>query len=388
MTVITCIDDFKHVYRRRVPKMFYDYVESGSYTESTFVNNTLDFNLIKFNQVVATDISDLQLSTQMLGKPVSQPVALAPVGLTGMQRADGEIKVCRVAQKMGVPYTLSTMSVCSVEDVAKHAHEGFWFQLYVFKDMQFVERLIERVREANCSALVITLDLQVLGQRHKDLKNGLSTPPKPTLKNLINLSTKVSWGLGMLGTRRRSFGNIVGHVDGVTDTSSLMTWVGTQFDASLDWDMVKRLQDIWKGPLILKGIMNENDAQKAVEIGADAIVVSNHGGRQLDGALSSIRVLPSIVDTVGKQIEIYLDSGIRTGMDVMRAIGLGADGVMIGRSYIYGLGAYGQEGVEKALDIFSNEAKTTMGLCGVNRIQDFNRANLYWPTDFTTNWSC
>ena len=367
--------------------MFYDYVESGSYTESTFNNNTSDFNLLKFNQRVATDISELKMSTKLLGQDVAQPVILAPVGLTGMQWADGEIKACKAAQKMGVPYTLSTMSVCSVEDVANHANEGFWFQLYVFKDKKFVHNLIDRVKDANCSAMVITLDLQVLGQRHKDLKNGLSTPPKPTIKNMINLSTKIGWGLRMLKTKRRTFGNIIGHVEGVQDTSSLMSWVGSQFDASLDWDLVKKLQDKWKGPLVLKGIMCVEDALKAVEVGADAIVVSNHGGRQLDGALSSIRVLPSIIDAVGKKVEIYVDSGIRTGMDVMRAVGFGAKGVMIGRSYIYGLGAYGQDGVEKALDILFNEAKTTMGFCGVNKIQDFNQNNLYWPSGFTSTWT-
>ncbi len=367
--------------------MFYDYVETGSYTESTFFNNTRDFNLIKFNQVVAADISQLNLTTTMLEQTVSQPVALAPVGLTGMQWADGEIKSARAASKMGVPYTLSTMSVCSMEDVAKHSHEGFWFQLYVFKDEEFTAHLIRRAKEINCSALVITLDLQVLGQRHKDLKNGLSTPPRPTLKNIVNLGTKVRWGLGMLGTSRRTFGNIVGHIEGVDDTRSLMSWVSSQFDETLDWDRVKRLQDLWQGPLVLKGIMNAEDARIAADIGADAIVVSNHGGRQLDGALSSIRVLPAIVDAVGHRLDVYVDSGIRTGMDIMRAIGLGAKGVMIGRAYIYGLGANGQEGVEKALDILYNEAQKTMGFCGVNSIDQFNQSNLNCPSDFTTNWS-
>ncbi len=386
MPIITCIDDLKHLYRRKVPKMFYDYVETGSWSESTFQNNTDDLGLIKFNQRVGVDISDTSIENTMLGNKVSMPMALAPVGLTGMQSGDGEIKVAKAAKKMGIPYILSTMSVCSMEDVAKEAGEGFWFQLYYMNDQDFSRRLIQRASNINCSALVLTMDLQVLGQRHMDLKNGLSVPPRPNLSNLMDLCTKLQWGLGMLRSPRKSFGNIHGHVEGVEDLGSLMSWVADQFYSKLDWEKVKEVRDNWDGPLILKGIMDVEDAKKATTIGADAIVVSNHGGRQLDGALSSIRVLPNIVEAVGDKIEVYFDSGIRSGQDILRAIGLGAKATLIGRAYIYGLGAMGEEGVRKAIEIMQKELSVSMALCGIRDISEFNRNNLLIPSDLETNW--
>ena len=365
MTVITNIEDLRVLAQKRVPRMFYDYADSGSWTEGTYRANESDFQKIKLRQRVAINMDNRSTRTQMIGQDVAMPVALAPVGLTGMQHADGEIKAANAAKKFGVPFTLSTMSICSIEDVAAGTGgHPFWFQVYVIRDRGFIERLIERARAANCSALVLTLDLQIIGQRHKDLKNGLSAPPKPTLTNLINLATKWRWGMGMLGTPRRSFGNIIGHVDGVTDTSNLSAWTSQQFDPTLNWNDVEWIKKRWGGKLILKGIQDVEDARLAVESGADALIVSNHGGRQLDGAESSIRALPPIVDAVGSKIEVHMDGGIRSGQDVLKARALGAKGVYIGRAFVYGLGAMGEAGVTKALEIIHKEMDITMALCG------------------------
>jgi L-lactate dehydrogenase (cytochrome) len=323
----------------------------------------------------------------MIGQPVSMPVALAPVGMTGMQCADGEIKAARAAEKFGVPYTLSTMSICSIEDVAAHTAKPFWFQLYVMRDQDFVTNMIARAKAAKCSALVLTLDLQILGQRHKDLKNDLTAPPRLTLKNLLNLATKPHWGLGMLGTRRRTFGNIVGHAKGVGDLSSLMSWTKEQFDPQLDWEKVRRIRDAWGGKFILKGILDVEDAQRAADFGADAIIVSNHGGRQLDGALSSIRMLPAIARAVGDRVEVHMDGGIRSGQDVLKALALGARAAWIGRSYIYGLGAMGEAGVTAALDIIQREMDTTMALMGETDVKQVSRANLLVPRGFEVDWA-
>ena len=382
MAVITCIDDLKRIYKRRVPKMFYDYTESGSWTEQTFRENTTDFDLIRLRQRIAVDMTNRSTATQLIGQEAAMPVALAPVGLTGMQCADGEIKAAKAAEKFGVPYTLSTMSICSIEDVAEHTSAPFWFQLYTMKDQDYLRRLIDRAKAANCSALVITLDLQILGQRHKDLKNGLSAPPKPTLANLINLSTKWRWGLGMLGTKRRFFGNIVGHVDDVSDPSSLISWTAEQFDPSLDWSKIAKIKEMWGGKVILKGILDAEDAKAALQVGADAIIVSNHGGRQLDGAVSAIKALPSILDAVGDKIEVHIDSGIRSGQDILKAVAMGAKGTMIGRSYIYGLGAMGEAGVTAALGVLHKELDTSMALCGERDIHNMDRSHLLIPKDF------
>ena len=386
MPVITNIQDLKDIYVRRVPKMFYDYAESGSWSEQTFRENTSDFDKIRLRQRVAVDMTNRSLETEMIGQKVKMPVALAPVGLTGMQSADGEIKAARAAEAFGVPFTLSTMSICSIEDVAAHTTNPFWFQLYTMKDTGFVSNLIQRAKDAKCSALVITLDLQILGQRHKDLKNGLSAPPKPTLKNLINLSTKWGWGLEMLGTKRRSFGNIVGHAAGVKDTSSLSEWTATSFDPTLNWDKIAKIKEEWGGKVILKGILDADDAKAALQVGADAIIVSNHGGRQLDGAISSIRALPSIMDAVGDQVEVHLDSGIRSGQDVLKAVAMGAKGTYIGRSFVYGLGAMGQAGVTKALEIIHREMDVTMALCGHRTIQEMSKDSLLIPKGFGYEW--
>ncbi len=387
MPVITNIDDLKRLYRRRVPRMFYDYADSGSWTEQTFGDNTTDFTEIKLRQRVAVDIANRRTASRMVGQSVAMPVALAPVGLAGMQHADGEIKAARAAQRFGVPFTLSTMSICSIEDVADALDAPFWFQLYVMRDQGFVERLIARAAAAGCSALVLTLDLQVLGQRHKDLKNGLSAPPKLRAPVLLDLARRWRWVLGMLGTRRRGFGNILGHVQGVSDLSDLAAWTAEQFDPRLDWTRVRRIRDLWQGPLILKGIMDPDDALHALDAGADAIVVSNHGGRQLDGALSSIRMLPRILDALGDKLEVHLDSGIRSGQDVLKALALGAAGTYIGRAYIYGLGALGEAGVSRALEIIHKELDVTMGFCGERDIIQLGRHNLLLPQDFVSRWS-
>lgn len=382
MAVITCIEDLKAIYRRRVPRMFYDYAESGSYTEQTFRENCSDFSQIRLRQKVAVDLTERTTESTMIGERVAMPVALAPVGMTGMQCADGEIKAARAAGRAGVPFTLSTMSICSLEDVAAHTSKPFWFQLYVMRDEEFVDRIIERARAVGCSALVLTLDLQILGQRHKDLKNGLSAPPKLTPSVLLDLATKWRWCLGMAKTKRRSFGNIVGHAKGVDDIDSLMHWTNAQFDPKLDWSKIARIREKWGGKLILKGILDEDDARAAADFGADAIIVSNHGGRQLDGALSSIRMLPRIAEAVGDRIEIHMDGGIRSGQDVLKALALGAKGTFIGRAFIYGLGAMGEEGVFTALEVIRNEMDTTLALCGERDLQNFNRANLQLPRDF------
>ena len=375
--VITCIEDLRVIAKRRVPRMFYDYADSGSWTESTYRSNETAFQKIKFRQRVAVNMENRSLENTMIGENVTMPVALAPTGLTGMQHADGEILAARAAEKFGVPFTLSTMSICSIEDVAEHTSRPFWFQLYVMKDKGFVERLINRAKAAKCSALVITLDLQILGQRHKDIKNGLSSPPKPTLTNLINLATKPYWCWHMLHTKRRTFGNIVGHASGVSDTSSLSAWTSQQFDPALSWDDVAWIKDKWGGKIIIKGIMEPEDAHLAVKSGADALIVSNHGGRQLDGALPAIEALPAIVDAVGKDdIEIYLDSGVRSGQDVIRSVAMGARGVFIGRPFLYGLGAMGEAGVTKALEVIRNEADLTMAFCGLRNIKDVNKSIL------------
>ena len=386
MPVITTIQDLKDIYARRVPKMFYDYCESGSWTEQTFRDNVSDFSKLRLRQRVAVDMANRTTATTMIGQNVSMPVALAPVGLTGMQCADGEIKAARAAAAFGVPYTLSTMSICSIEDVAASSNAPFWFQLYTLTDEDYTDRLIQRVKDANCSALVITLDLQLLGQRHKDIKNGLSAPPKLTPKTIANLATKWRWGLEMLGTKRRGFGNIVGHVEGISDNTSLSAWTSEQFDQSLDWKKIEILMKKWDGKVILKGILDPKDAKIAAKLGVDAIVVSNHGGRQLDGALSSIRMLPKIVEAVDGKCEVWMDGGIRSGQDILKAKALGATGTMIGRSYIYGLGAMGEAGVSAALEVLQKELETTMALCGYRDINKVNRDILYIPNDFEGHW--
>ena len=364
MTAITCVDDLRDIARKRTPRMFFDYCESGSWSESTLHANEADLQAIKFRQRVAIDVDERSTSAKMLGDDVTMPVALAPTGLTGMQHADGEILAAQAAEEFGVPFTLSTMSICSIEDVAENTTKPFWFQLYVMRDRKFVHRLIERARVAGCSALVITVDLQIMGQRHRDVKNGLSAPPKPTLANLVNLATKPGWCLKMLGTRRRYFGNVVGHVDGIEDMSSLAQWTAGQFDPTLSWDDVRELRRLWDGKVIIKGVMDAEDAAKAIYVGADAIIVSNHGGRQLDGAPSSIAALPQIVDMVGGRCEVWMDGGIRSGQDVLRALALGADGTMIGRAFLYGLAAAGKTGVQQVLQIIQKELDLTMAFCG------------------------
>ncbi|MFW8633740.1 alpha-hydroxy acid oxidase [Cribrihabitans pelagius] len=386
MPVITNINDLKRIYERRVPRMFYDYAESGSWTEQTFRENTSDFEKIRLRQRVAVDMSGRSTASTMIGQEVAMPVALAPVGLTGMQHADGEIKAAKAAEDFGVPFTLSTMSINSIEEVAEATSKPFWFQLYTMKDEDYIRRLIQRAKGAGCSALVITLDLQILGQRHKDLKNGLSAPPKLTPKTIANLMTKWAWGIEMLGAKRRNFGNIVGHVHGVSDTSQLGVWTAEQFDPALDWGKVEKLMEMWGGKVILKGILDAEDARMAAKLGADAIVVSNHGGRQLDGALSSIRMLPEILDAVGSDVEVHLDSGIRSGQDVLKALALGARGTMIGRAFVYGLGAMGQKGVTAALEVIRKELDTTMALCGERSVTALGRHNLLIPEDFGGRW--
>lgn len=373
---ITEIEDLRRIAERKVPRMFYDYVDSGSWTQTTYRNNETDFDRIKLRQRVLVDMEGRSLSTTMAGEDVHMPVAIAPTGFTGMMWADGEIHAARAAEKFGVPFSLSTMSICSIEDVAENTEKPFWFQLYVMRDKEFMENLIKRAKAANCSALILTADLQVLGQRHKDIKNGLSAPPKPTIKNILNLMTKPQWCMNMLGTKRHSFGNIVGHAKGVGDLSSLSSWTAEQFDPGLSWDDVARIKDLWGGKIIIKGIMEPEDAIMAAKSGADAMVVSNHGGRQLDGAPSSIAAISDVVEAVkaeSSDTEIWLDSGIRSGQDVLKAISLGAKGTMIGRSFLYGLGAHGEDGVRKALEIIYKELDITMAFCGhtdINTVTD------------------
>ena len=386
MPVITCIDDLKRLHQKRTPRMFWDYCESGSYTEQTFRENTSDFTKLRLRQRVARDLSGRVLESTMAGQKVSMPVGLSPVGSAGMQHPDGEILAARAAAKAGVPFTLSTMAICSIEDVAAHSPDPFWFQLYVMNDQDFVDAIIERARAAKCSALVLTLDLQILGQRHKDLKNGLTSPPKLTIPNILNMMTKPRWSLGMLRTPRRQFRNIVGHVKGVTKLADLTAWANEQFDPKLDWSKVARIRDQWGGKFILKGVLDAEDAKMAADAGADAVIVSNHGGRQLDGALSSIRMLPSIVRAIGDRTEVWLDSGIRSGQDVLKALALGAKGTMIGRSYIHGLGAMGEAGVTAALEVIRKELDITMALCGERDVKNLGRHNLLVPRDFEDDW--
>jgi L-lactate dehydrogenase (cytochrome) len=378
MAIITTIEDLRELAKRRVPRMFYDYADAGSWTESTYRANEADFGKIKFRQRVAVNLENRSLRSTMIGQDVSMPVALAPTGLTGMQHADGEILAARAAEKFGVPFTLSTMSICSIEDVAANTTKPFWFQLYVMRDRPFIERLIERARVARCSALVLTLDLQVLGQRHKDLRNGMTAPPKMTLANIANLMTKPAWCMGMLGTKRRGFGNIVGHASEVSDMSSLSSWTAQQFDPRMSWEDVAWVKQRWGGKLIIKGIMDVEDAKLAADSGADALIVSNHGGRQLDGAQSSIGALQPIVEAVGKRIEVHMDGGIRSGQDVIRALALGAKGVYIGRPFLYGLGAGGEAGVTKCLDIIRNELDLTMAFCGLRDVKHVDK-NILLP---------
>jgi L-lactate dehydrogenase (cytochrome) len=377
MPVITTIEDLRLLAKKRVPRMFYDYADSGSWTESTYRANSEDFQRIKLRQRVAVNMENRSTASTMIGQKVAMPVAIAPTGLTGMQHADGEIKAARAAKKFGIPFTLSTMSICSIEDVAQETGgHPFWFQLYVMKDRNFIERLIDRAKAANCSALVLTLDLQILGQRHKDLKNGLSAPPKLTLTNLFNMATKVRWGLGMLGTKRHGFGNIVGHVKGVGDMGSLSDWTAKQFDPALSWGDVEWIKKRWGGKLIIKGIQDVEDALLAADSGADALIVSNHGGRQLDGAPSSISALPAIVEAVGSRMEVHMDGGIRSGQDVLKARALGARGTYIGRAFLYGLGAMGEAGVTKALEIIHKELDLTMAFCGHTQINTVDKGIL------------
>ncbi|MBX3600437.1 MAG: alpha-hydroxy-acid oxidizing protein [Rubrivivax sp.] len=383
MTVITTIEDLRQLAQRRVPRMFYDYADSGSWTESTYRANESDFQKIKLRQRVAVNMEGRSTATKMVGIDVAMPVAIAPTGLTGMQHADGEILGAKAAEAFGVRFTLSTMSICSIEDIAKHTTKPFWFQLYVMRDRDFIERLIDRAKAAGCDALVLTLDLQILGQRHKDLKNGLSAPPKLTLPNIVNMMTKPRWCLGMLGTSRRQFGNIVGHVKGVENMGSLSEWTAKQFDPRLNWGDVEWIKQRWGGKLILKGIQDVEDARLAVDSGADALIVSNHGGRQLDGAQSSIEALPAIVAEVGSKIEVHMDGGIRSGQDVLKAVALGAKGTYIGRAFLYGLGAMGQEGVSKVLQIIHKELDLTMAFCGRTRVADVDRSILL-PGTFPT----
>jgi len=384
VSVITNIEDLRVLAQKRVPRMFYDYADSGSWTEGTYRANESDFQKIKFRQRVAVNMENRSTATRMIGQDVAMPVAIAPTGLTGMQHADGEILAARAAKKFGIPFTLSTMSICSIEDVAKGTdNHPFWFQLYVMKDRGFIERLIDRAKAAGCSALVLTLDLQILGQRHKDLKNGLSAPPKLTIANLINMATKPRWCMGMLGTQRRQFGNIVGHVSGVENMGSLAEWTAKQFDPALNWGDVEWIKKRWGGKLILKGIQDVEDAHIAVQSGADALIVSNHGGRQLDGAESSIRALPAIVDAVGHQIEVHMDGGVRSGQDVLKAVALGAKGTYIGRAFLYGLGAMGEEGVSKALQIIHKELDLSMAFCGHTKVGTVD-AGILLPGSYPT----
>lgn len=369
--------DLKRLARRRVPKMFFDYADSGAWTESTYRANEDDFKKIKLRQRVLVDMTNRSLETTMIGEKVAMPVALAPTGLTGMQHANGEMLAAQAAEAFGVPFTLSTMSICSIEDVASVTKKPFWFQLYVMRDRDFVKNLIGRAKAAGCSALVLTLDLQILGQRHKDIRNGLSAPPKFTPKHIWQMATCPAWCLGMLGTQRRTFRNIAGHAKNVTDLSSLSSWTAEQFDPQLNWSDVEWIKEQWGGKLILKGILDVEDAKMAAKSGADAIIVSNHGGRQLDGAPSSISMLQPIVEAVGDRIEVHVDGGIRSGQDVLKARALGAQGVYIGRPFLYGLGAMGKEGVTLALEIIRKEMDITMALCGKRDINEIDKSIIH-----------
>ena len=373
MTVITCIEDLRILHEKRTPRMFYDYVDSGSWTESTYRANNRAFMDYKFRQRVLVDVDNRSLKSKMLGQDVSMPVALAPVGLTGMQWVNGEIQAARAAEEFGVPFCLSTMSICSIEDVANSVHQPFWFQLYVMRDRDYIKRLILRAKAAGCSALILTVDLQIMGQRHKDIKNGLSTPPKLTPKTIFNIAKHPGWAIRMLGAKRFTFGNVVGHVEGVDKLSTLSQWSAEQLDPTLSWQDVAWVKEVWKGPLVIKGIMDAEDAEEAVKAGVDGIVVSNHGGRQLDGAPAAIDMLEEIVNAVSSRVEIWMDSGIRSGQDILKALALGATGTLIGRAYQHGLGAMGQAGVTKSLEILKRELDLTMAFCGVRNIKDISR---------------
>jgi L-lactate dehydrogenase (cytochrome) len=372
MKHITCIEDLRELHRRRVPKAFFDYVDRGSYAEETLRANRDDLQQIKFRQRVLVDVSKRDLSTTIIGEPSALPLVLAPVGLLGMQHGDGEIHACRAAQAAGIPFTQSTMSICSIEDIAAAVEKPFWFQLYVMKDRGFIKSLIERAALARCSALVLTVDLQVIGQRHADIKNGMTVPPEWSVSKLLDFASKPAWVAGILRAKRRTFGNLAGHLKHTDDITALSSWISTQFDTTLNWKDIDWIRSIWPGKLILKGILDVEDAEIAAKTGAQGIVVSNHGGRQLDGAPSSIEILPEIVDAVGSNMEIMFDGGIRSGQDVMRALALGAKSCMIGRAYAYGLGAGGQTGVAKAIELIQKELHTTMGLCGVNTIAEID----------------
>jgi L-lactate dehydrogenase (cytochrome) len=373
MSVITNIEDLRRLARARVPRMFYDYADSGSWTEGTYRANETDFAKIKLRQRVAVNMEGRSTATTMIGQKVAMPVAIAPTGLTGMQHADGEMLAARAAEKFGVPFTLSTMSICSIEDIRAHTKSPFWFQLYWMRDRDFMDRLMDRAKAAGVSALMLTLDLQVLGQRHKDVKNGLTTPPKPTLANILNLMTKPRWCWGMLGTRRHGFGNLIGHAKGVSDVTSLSVWTREQFDPKLDWNDVEWIKKRWGGKLILKGIMDVEDARYAADSGADALIVSNHGGRQLDGAPSSISALPQIAQEVAHRIEVWMDGGVRSGQDVLKAVALGARGTLIGRAFLYGLGAMGEAGVTRCLEVIQKELDISMAFCGHTDIRKVDR---------------
>jgi L-lactate dehydrogenase (cytochrome) len=373
MQTITCVEDLRNIARNRVPKMFFDYAESGSYSEQTLRWNREDLQKIRLKQKVLTDVSTRSTKTTIIDKEVNLPLVLAPIGLCGMQHANGEILAARAAAEAGIPFTLSTMSVCSIEDVASETNKPFWFQLYVMRDREFIRNLIARAAAAKCSALVLTVDLQILAQRHRDIKNGLSVPPRMKFANIVDIMTKPGWAFKILGTKRRSFGNLVGHVKGLTDAGSLGAWTAEQFDPALNWEDVKWIRSLWKGKLIIKGIMDVADAKLAIEHGADGIVVSNHGGRQLDGAPSSISALPKVVDAVGNRTEVLFDGGVRTGQDLMRALALGAKGAMIGRAFVYGLGAAGQEGVSTVIECIRKELDMSMALCGVNSIAEIDK---------------
>jgi L-lactate dehydrogenase (cytochrome) len=371
--LITCIEDLRQVAKRRVPRAFFEYADHGSYAEQTLRANREDFERIKLRQRVLVDVSNRDTATTIIGQKIALPLVLAPVGLTGMQHGDGEILAARAANEAGIPFTLSTVSICSIEDVAEATGKPFWFQLYVMRDRGFIADLIARARNANCSTLVLTVDLQIIGQRHRDIKNGLGVPPKFTVASVLNMASKPRWALSVARGKRRHFGNIVGHVKGIENIGTLAEWTNSQFDPTLNWDDVAWIKNQWPGKLILKGILDVEDARMAAKTGADAIVVSNHGGRQLDGAPSSISMLPKIVEAVGSDIEVMLDSGVRSGQDVMRALALGAKSCMIGRPYIYGLGAGGQAGVATAIEVIRKELDVTMALCGVKRIDQIGR---------------
>jgi len=372
MKNIACIDDLRMLARRKVPRAFFDYADSGSYNEETLRANRSDLEAIKLRQRVLVDVSQRSLTTTVVGQNIAAPLILAPVGLTGMQHGNGEILSAQAANEAGIPYTLSTMSICSIEDVAQATRKPFWFQLYVIRDRGFSKDILERALAAKCNTLVLTVDLQVLGQRHRDIKNGMTVPPEIRLKNIIDIATKPGWAFGILMGKRKTFGNLAGHVKGTENINQLAKWVGDQFDPALNWKDVEWIKKLWPGKLILKGILDPEDAKTAVELGADAIVVSNHGGRQLDGAPSSISALPAIVDAVGSDTEVLFDGGIRTGADILRALGLGARACMIGRAYIYGLGAGGKAGVAKAIDILKNELSVAMALTGTIKISDID----------------